>query len=139
MHLSFSAQLLTLFIGSLLVSIFLHSELTSAHTNEIRGTKNPPTKPICTRKKMPVTVYYYDESKNCKPVQYKVHYCSGACLSYLVTQAATPYQVQAHQCCIAHVVEVKRRTLTFKCAEQNLTQDVYIPIIRNCSCTNCPN
>lgn len=132
MHLSSSTQLLTLFVVSLLVSICLHSEFTSARNNE-----KTPTDPTCVRKKMPVTVFYHDESENCAPINYKVHYCSGACLSYLIPKPDSPFQIQQCQCCIGEVIEVKRRTLKFHCTSGPLTQDVYIPIIRNCSCIHC--
>ena len=130
MHLSSSTQLLTLFVATLLVSLFLHNEFTSAH-------KDPPTESTCIRKKMPVIVYYPDKSEKCKPIQYKVHYCTGACLSYLIPKAASPFFMEGCQCCIGQVIEIKRRTLKFKCASRNVTQEVYIPIIRNCSCINC--
>ena len=93
-----------------------------------------PENDECTKQRKSVPIEWH----GCEPTFTKVPVCSGACKSYDVVIPFAPYFEKQCACCKSARHEVRKRQLSFECNGRTENHTVFLPIIDECTCVQCP-
>ena len=153
MQSTLSQRILKLFIFSVTLSLLAEASL-NAEASQDDSKPNPKVltneefrellaerkNEHCDKKRMETVIRY----PGCSSLITKVNYCTGSCFSYATQSLEHPYDTNSpFQCCVAHRIHVKKRTLNFRnCTDAEpgelMQKTIYFPYIKDCHCTS-PN